>query len=77
MPRDPKFYHEAINFYQVMPPNIPTFYLPVDLQGIVSQDHAARIASDVTNRIVDPVSCTLVTMYGDAQELPAESVDIR
>lgn len=31
---------------------VPTFYLPVDLQGIVSKKHAIRIALDVLR--VDP-----------------------
>jgi hypothetical protein len=28
---------------------VPTFYLDADVQGIVSEDHAARIASTIIN----------------------------
>ena len=51
---------------------VPTFYLHPDVQGIVSEEHAARIACRILNRMNDPdltVSPNVTAVHLTEQEI--------
>jgi hypothetical protein len=54
-------------------PQVPTFYLLPDVQGIVSREHAVKIANGIVNPNNDPnivpnLSAILVTLMPNSDE---------
>ena len=56
----------STRFYCIQAPGVPTFYLDARVQGIISTDHAARIAQEVA----PGASCVFSEAY-----VPATAVD--
>ena len=47
-------------YWCVQHPQLPTFYLNADVQGILNADHAARVARDITALDITPDMCRKV-----------------